>query len=644
MSETELPMLSEHQAPTLNTTSPTEYVPTDEERKTLKLVNSLFEKAKKWRRKYDENWLDDYKMFRGKQWKEQRPTYRHSEVINFIFQAIQSVVPVMTDNRPKFDFLPQEPGDYELSQILSQVAQHDWEKNNWMIPLCEMIYDGHFYGTGIGSMEYNPDANRGAGAIQFESDDPMYTFPDPNARDVNKRSKFYIYAEPTDVELLKAQYPAKKDYIKPDLIDLIKGDRSDINLVEYKSPTNINTIIEGTSAYDSTARNQALKITAYIYSDEFDEEEVVKKNPDGTQATEYQQKLRYPNGRKVCIAGGVVLDDGPMPYEDGLIPKARYCNYILPREFWGMSEIEQLRGPQKIFNKIVSFALDVLTLMGNPIWVVGNGSGVDTDNLFNRPGLIVEADDPNLVRREEGVQLQPYVLQLIDRLENWFQDISGRTDVTQGAQPGGITAASAIANLQDAAQTRIRLKARNLDATLQDLGRLWLARTFQFRTAPEIVRLTGNDGAIQYFKFHVDHQPVMDETGQPTGDVRKVVNVRNYNPDPVTGEMKEDLEAKQLIVNGDFDIRVTTGSSLPFAKSQKIQLAEALFDRQAIDQLELLKAAEWPNYEAVYQRMQDQKMQAAAAAAGAPPPGAGPTGAPPMAGAGGPPPPPAGVA
>lgn len=630
MAETTIPVLNEHQAPDMNSTNPGSYTPTDEEKKALKLVNRLYDKAKKHRKKYDEHWLDYYKMFRGKQWKEQRPSYRHSEVINFIFQAIQSVVPIMTDARQRFDFLPEEPSDSEIAKILSEVAESDWERGNWLQKLAENIYDAHFYGAGLAGCGFDPKARMGAGQITYDTCDPFYCFPDPNARDVNEKGQFFIYAEPVDIDILKRDYPDKKDYIKPDLIDLIQGDKTDLDQVRFKSPTDNKTIVEGRSAYEAEYRNQCLKITCYVKSDEFDEEE--KKNADGS--VYYEQKLKYPNGRKIVIAGGVVLSDGPNPYEDGLFPYARLVNYILPREFWGISEVEQLESPQKIFNKLVSFALDVLTLMGNPIWKVGTGAGVDTDNLFNRPGLIVEATDINQVQREEGVQLQPYVLQLIDRMSNWFQELSGRTDVSQGSNPSGVTAASAIAELQEAAQTRIRLKSRNMDAFLQSFGQLYKNRVFQFYSAPRVVRLTHNQNAQKYFKFHIDSQTM------PDGTIQRTATVRNFNQDS-NGNFAEDLDAKQYMIRGDFDVKVSTGSSLPFAKTQKINLATMLFDRHAIDEPELLQATDYPNWEAVWQRVQERKQQEAQAqmqaqqaqaqakAGGGPPPS--PQGPPPQA-------------
>lgn len=607
-------ILPEHQAPEATNTGPAEYSPSAEDRRTIKLVNQIFEKNKKARKKFDSNWLDDYKMFRGKQWKEARPSYRHSEVINLIFKSIQGQVPILTDSRPKFEFLPQEPGDAELSEILNHVATYDWERNNWQMVLTEIIYDAHLYSTGIGYMGFNQALCDGAGDIVYESGDPFYAYPDANARQVNdgrQRSRTFVYAEPIDVTVLKREYPDKAQYIKSDLVDLSQSNKYETANDRIQHIVDTPTVQEGGSSYDLGNKDQALKITCYLYSEDFDEEEKKKLGEDGLETSEYEQKLKYPNGRKVCMANGVILSDGPIPYDDGLFPYAKLVNYMDPRSFWGISDIEQTKSPQKIFNKLVSFALDVLTLMGNPIWKVGTGSGVDTDNLFNRPGLIVEADDIDQVKREEGVQLQPYVLQMIDRMEGWFEGISGNRDVSEGVNPTGVTAASAIADLKESAQTRLRLKSRFIDACLQDTGQLYLSRLFQFRTSPQIIRVTANPAAVKYFKFYIEHYE--DEYGE----AKKRAVTRDYNQDPVTGRWAESIEAKQYEIRAGFDVRVATGSALGFAKAQKLDKASLLFDKGAIDEPELLKAADWPNWEAVWARVEEKRAMKAQAEADA---------------------------
>lgn len=582
---------------------------TPEEKKLVKTIMSMFGRYKAARKPYDEKWLDYYRMFRGRQWFETRPTYRHSEVINLIFQHIQSVAPLQLDARPRISFVATEPSDQEFAQILDQVCEFDWEKNNWMLELAEVIYDGYIYGTGISTMEYDDDADYGIGRICFKSMDPLYTYPDPSSRDVNKETRGFIYAEPMDIDVAKRKWPKSKDFIKADVFDVNRSSKTDLQQVKYKSPTDTKVILEGESTSSLADKNEALIITCYWYPDEIEEEEK-KKDPsesDPQGGVEFIQRLRFPKGRKTIVCGNHILEDGPIPYEDGKIPFSKYINYALPREFWGISEVEQLASPQKTFNKLVSFSLDVLTLMGNPVWVVSSDSGVDVDNLYNRPGLIVEKEPGSEVRREEGVQLQPYVLQLIDRMKGWFDQIGGSQDVTRGVNPTGVTAASAIESLMDAAQTRIRQKMRNLDAFLRDAGQQYVSRALQFYTFPKMYRITNDQNSEKYFKFHVE-----DVDDEETGEKKKMAIVRPYLKDQ-EGVWQPSDEMK-FILRGDLDVRANTGSSLPFSKAERDQKYLNLFDRGIIDAEEVLKGIEFPGAEAILQRMATKAQEAQASA------------------------------
>jgi hypothetical protein len=622
-------LLEEHAAPEKDAASKA-YQPTEQEERALHLVERLFKKAKAHRSRYDKNWAKYYRLFRGKQWDTARPSYRHSEIVNHIFKSIQSTVPIQMDARPRFEFLPEEPSDFELAEILNQAAESDWTRNNWSLELLEVLYDANFYGAGISSLLHDPMANYRAGKICFSSADPMYFFPDPDAKDVNKECGFALYAEPKDISKIKRRYPKFAQFIKPDLRDLSQFKNMDD---ERRQSPNDNYATFTNGADEAAAdRDKALLITCWLSPEFLADDYEETQDP---QSGEFVQKAKWPNGRKIVICNKVVLEDGPNPNDDGEIPYQRLLNYVLPREFWGISEVEQLEGPQKTFNKLLNFALDVLTLMGNPIWIVDTNADIDTDNLVNRPGLVVEKAPGSEVRREEGVQLQPYVLQLTEKMAEWFDSVSGSQDVSRGIQPTGITAASAITSLQEAAQTRLRQKARNADYYLQDLGRQWLSRTFQYRTAPEMFRLTGKDGVENYFRMHVEKYEKTEEqtaldpaTGQqtvlqvPTGEMGQRMIVQPYLPD---GSMSIDQQ-KVYEIRGKFDVRVVTGSSLPFAKAEKESKLLNLFDRQLIDSEEVLKGMDFPNWQAVMQRMQLAAQQAAQAqmAAQTQPPAAAP--------------------
>jgi hypothetical protein len=582
------------------------YTPTEEERKLVKKCNDLLDKAKSFRSKYDEKWPDYYKMFRGKQWKEKRPSYRHSEVINLIFQTIQSIVPILTDAKPKFEYIATEPGDYQFAEIINQVSEWDWVRNNWMIPLTEVIYDGHIFGTGPSRIFYDPNGDQGIGSIVYESTDVFYNFPDPNATSPNTKCNYYIIAEPMDLCEIKRLYPEKGKYVKADVQNLNYIDRSEPKDIKYKSPSESVVYTDYEQPQASTQREQALLITLFIKDDTYEEEEKVNYDEQGTEVKSYIQKLKYPQGRMVQIAGNVVLKDTENYMDDGSFPIQCYVNYINPRQFWGLSEIEQLESPQRLFNKLLSFALDVTMLMGNPIFIVDSNAGVDTDNLINRPGLVVEKNPGSEVRREMGVQLQPHVLEMISRMKMWFDEVAGSNDVTRGIRPEGVNAALAIQELQQAAQTRIRLKSRNLDAYLQDLGKHYLTLIMEFYSVPRIVRLTNKDDPKlnEYFKFVIEKE----ETEE--GDIRKVLRRNKY----IVNEDGSIYEGEQEVyhLKSNLDVRVTTGSSLPFSKAEKESRLLNLFDRGIIDSEEVLKNLDYPNYQALLDRLQ-QKQAAMAA-------------------------------
>lgn len=586
-------LLSEHEAGTPQEKKSSQvniYDLSKEEEQVVKMVNEIYRKNKAHRAKYDKNWIEDYKMFRGEQWKNKRPAYRHSEVINLVFQTIQSTVPQMTDARPKFEFLPQEPQDQNISEILNHLSTSDWEKGGWSNPLLELIYDAAFYGIGYGCVKFDKEALDGMGSVVFESEDPLYVYPDPNAREINdegRRSRNLCIAKPEDISALKRRYPKFAKYIKADLQDLSKYDRTVTNDDDsmYLSPASDKILLEGSDKFSQMShRDLALEITVYMKDDTTVTEKQV--TTDGQEVR--IKRLKYPNGRKIVVVNNIPIVDEEMEYDDKRFPYFKYVNYLLPREFYGISEIEQLKGPQRTFNKLVSFALDVLTLMGNPIWIVDHNSGIDTDNLYNRPGLIVEKNQGAEVRRESGVQLQPYVMNMIDHFKSWFDDVGGSKDVSRGAADG-VTAARAIEALQEAANTRVRQKARVLDRSLQEFGQLYASRVFQYYTAPRVFRLTADDGSEQYFRVS------MDSTEEGTK-----VTFNGFNGEKPT-------EPKEMLLVRDFDVRVTTGSTLTIAKRDHFNKAVSLFDRKAITTEDLLEAAEWPNIPKTLERIQKEQ-------------------------------------
>jgi hypothetical protein len=81
--------------------------------------------------------------------------------------------------------------------------------------------------------------------------------------------------------------------------------------------------------------------------------------------------------------------------------------------------------------------------------------------------------------------------------------------------------------------------------------------------------------------------------------------------------ISESLTATEYEINGSFDVRVSTGSSLPFAKSEAAKKAIRLYTLTqppgggVIDEEELLKAMDYPNWEVVLNRLKQKRAEQA---------------------------------
>lgn len=586
-----------------------------EERKTVQMVEKLFARYKQARYPYDSNWIENYKFFRGKQWKIARPSYRNSDVLNFIHSAIQTIVPIMTDSRPNIEAIPENPQDFEFAQIMTQLLRSKWDRDLFSQIVAEAIVDSCIYGVAISEQPWDQDMLQGLGDYNFQTVDPLYCYPDPRSRDINDNfGKGFITAIPTDLAEVKRKYPDKAHLLKADLsdIDMAKTAKQDMDDYRIRSATDNLTLVEGERPADVNQPDQILVITAWLKDDAIIEEKIQQSDKTGKKVSAYRTRKKYPNGRKIVVANKVLLEDGENPYLDGKFPYCRLIDHILPREFWGEGEVDQLKGPQQIINKLMSYAMDIVELMGNPVWKNPTGSGVFSDSIVNRPGLVIDHNDGFEPKRERGEDVQPSIFQTFDRMRDVFEKISGVNEVTQGATPRNASGI-AIEALQEAAQTRIRLKSRNVEAWLTQVGQQFASRILQFYSIPRIIRITDNPEAAKYFEIAINQ--TLDESGEVQAMQATVQNFEEVT-DPNTGEVRlVAADTRVYEIKGNLDIRITTGTTLPFARAQKKQQAKELYQLGIYDAEDLLTDLEHPRKEAVLEKVKQREELAAEQAA-----------------------------
>lgn len=509
--------------------------------------------AKSEREVLDKKCMDAYY---GKNLLQAKPEHASNHVSNLIFSTIETIRPIMTDNNPQFQALARTPEGKEKARKIQTALDYEWDRENMRSKLSKAILTALQTGTAIFYLKWDKQTSN----VKCVLVNPLSIYPDPMATSFDD-AEYVIYATYQHINQLKKMYPEKAS-------QLIGSDVSMPELTGKKINETTNTQV---LVLECWTRD-------YTY---IDVEEVIS----GQKVK--NKKMKYPNGRVITCAPilGVVLSDSPSPYKDGKFPFVALKDYDVPFEFWGRGEVEQLLSPQAYMNELNNCILDNAKHTANVPWVVDKNSGIPYNGLSNRPGLVIRKNPGSEVSRPAPPNMPIYVQNKVMELKQDIESIAGVHDVTQGRQVSGVTAAQAILALQEAGQSRIRLKVRIMEDALSELACMWYSRMQQFWKKERSIR-------------------IVDGKGKVTVDVMT----------------SEDLKY-------DYDIKITAGSTMTMNRSaildMMIRLAQSpaedglpMVDREAVveylptaDKYEMLDRFKNNTQQQMAQQMQAQQEQ-----------------------------------
>ena len=425
----------------------------EKDKRLASKMMKLFKDAMLAKESYTARWLTYLNAWDNSLYTEQHvPSYRTNHVSNFIYSTIESMRPVLFDQNPRFEAIPVTAEAMPYSNDINTILDWEWHRTNMQeICLANSIYT-FALGTSVIMLKYEYK-NKTDGEVTPIKVSPFNIYPDPLATCVED-AEYIIYADYVHVNKLKQLYPAFAD-------KLIGSE------VQYSELVNERN--EG-----SNIKNQVLILEVWHR----DYSTITEDGEDGQKVT----KQKYPKGRVITCAPdlGLVLEDKENPYETGRFPFFLFKDIDVPFQFWGEGEVKWLLSPQQQANDLYNQILDNAKHTGNAQWIIDKNAGIPRGELTNRPGLIIRKNPGSEVRRESPPSMPMYVSQMIDTLKQDVEVISGVHDVTRGQTPTGVQSAAAIQALQEAAQTRIRLKVTLHENALGILGTEWLERIRQF--------------------------------------------------------------------------------------------------------------------------------------------------------------------
>ena len=538
------------------------YTPTEQEKKLAEWVHTKFKQAYVAKAPLMKKWQDYMSAYDGSYFvNDSRPDYKSNQVTNLVFSTIESIRPIMTDNNPKFIAVPTNPQGMEFSNDVQMALDYEWDREKMPTKLPAQLIPMLVYGTAVWFVQW--DGKEGEyGNIKIKEVDPFNIFPDPLAENVDS-AEYIVYATYKNANQIKQQFPDKANAIEGSRISM-------------------SELVANRDEQDTNEENQVLILEMWCRDWTTMDEDI-----DGNKS------LKYPQGRVItCLPElGIILSDKKNPYKDGKFPFVLMKNYDVPFKFWGVGEVEQILSPQIYVNELTNQIIDNAKNTANMQWIIDKNAGIGQGKLTNRPGLVIRKNPGAEVRRDTPPPMPTYVREQIDVLKADIQDISGVLDSLKGEKQTGVVAASAILALQEASQSRIRLKIKIMESNLTELANMVYSRMQQFWKLDRWVRVTDIEG-----------NPLFREIGQQVLSNDYDLKVMAGSTMPVNKNAMMDLMIRLAQTNGE--------DGLPIVDRKAVLEYLPIGDKKAIsDRFAELKAQQEQQQQMQLQQQQEMQQQ-----------------------------------
>ena len=548
---------------------------TKEENELLDLAQERWEIARSEKKDFTgrplhQKWREFDLIYRGKQWREDVPEGKSTPVLNLTLAMIQAILPRLTDTYPKFIITPRRsPSDKKLADLLTGVQDHLWYINYMQDKkMTELVLHMLKYGTAIIKPTWDPDMYDGLGNVRYNVVHPMNFFPDPRAYEIEDM-EYCFTGVPKSLEYILRRWPDKGGLVVPD------HDWADVEALQGR---------------DQPSQEKTVTLKEYWFRD-----------------AEGQLCVMYYAGNVVLDVIGGELDregDNRPVYKHNRFPFCKIVDYNGDKEFWGFGEIEVADVLQRLINAFEAQIIDNTRLMGNAQWIVNKVlSGLKEEDAWvfdNQPGRVIYTHNDG-VRKEPGVPIPPHIPLHMDRLIDLLEQILGIHDVVQGRRPQGVRAASAIIALQEAANIRVRQKAKHIAVGLREMVEQSNSLVLEYYDKPRQVRLSGAEVPTT-LDVRAALATQMLERGMAAGLVEL-----DETGAPLPGEderMIEELKFPEL------DVEVKIGPSVPYSQALLYEQAKEFYQIGLIDRRAALEATAFPNREQILKRMEQAELSA----------------------------------
>ena len=433
-------------------------------------AEQILQKYKVGKAALDQRLVDNELWFRMGHWKNyQNPMMegKPQPSSGWLFNSIANKHADAMDNYPAPNVLPRAPDDEQTARVLSSVLPVVLEQADY-----EQVYSDTWWrklkqGTGVKGVFWDPEAHGGLGEIAIRPMNLLMLYWEPGVEDIQTSPNFFSLRM-ENTRQLETRWPQLKGH-SASVLDVPRFlhdgglDTTEKSVVVdwyYKKPDAEGRVLLHYCKFCNGV---------VLYASEND--------------PEYAGRGFYDHGQYPFVFDPLfVEEDSPAGF--GYIDVMKECQTAIDRMNHAMDENVLLSSKQR--------------------YVLSDAAGVNEEELadFSRDIVhVVGRLGDDSFRPLQTTGLQGNSLSYRNSRIEELKEISGNRDMTQGGTAGGVTAASAIAALQEAGSKLSRDMLKSAYRAFAKECYLIMDLMRQFYDEERIFRIIGETGRSEFVHF-----------------------------------------------------------------------------------------------------------------------------------------------
>lgn len=446
---------------------------------------------------------------------------------------------------PEPNILGREESDKGEAKVLSAIVPCILEQNNFEATYSDVAWQKLKTGTGVYKVVWDSSKLNGLGDISVERVNLLNIYWEPGVTDI-QRSRYFFHTELCDKDVLEQQYPQ--------LVGKLKG-KSFVSTKflydDHVDTENKHTIID-VYYHKFVEGRKTLQYCKYVG----DQVLYATENDTKPVLDEITGQVKPP----MAVTG--LYDHGKYPYVfDALYPiEGSPCGY---------GYIDICRNPQTVIDLLNTSFVKNAMVGAVPRYFKRQDGGVNTEQFLDLSNPLVDVTGnvtEDALRRIEHNPLDSNYIAVLDRTIQELRETSGNTETSTGNISSGVTAASAIAALQEASGKGSKDSTQTSYRAYTHIVELCIELIRQFYNLPRQFRIVGEYGMQQYISYTnaalvPQHQG--NDFGQDMGYRRPVFDIRvSAQKKTVYTKVSQNEMALQFFQLGFFNPQLTDQSLL----------------------------------------------------------------------------------